>query len=397
MAKWESFEAFLREAGDAPVENRQALVDDLLRERLEWPWIEENKASFIYVSTAAQRVALNLDTIEGDPPFAPLQKLAGTTLWYITQDFENDALLDYLLAIDDPMTPLSNERDILGRIERHWRIDPLNTTRMNTANMNVSVLRMKNARPFPDWAKLNRVNHGKTQEHLINSAQLGFTNRRVWVYTPPHYDENPNEDYPLLLLSDGQWGIGPLQVPYIADALIKHNKMQPIIIAMIESGDQKDRIKTYVSNDKHYTFLLTEILPFLQTQYRVDPSNLGLGGVAVGAIAAAHAALKNPAIFSHLIMISPPLGRGIAQEKLREYAGRFQNAKVLPRRIFQSVGRYETRSRFYLPAQVLHTILNERADVNYRYVEVGSGHGLVAFRAVLPEALAWAFPANGDD
>jgi enterochelin esterase-like enzyme len=396
MANWESFEAFLREADAVPVENRQALVDDLLRERLEWPWIQDNKASFIYVSTAAQRVALNLDTIEGDPPFAPLQKLEGTTLWHITQDFENDALLDYLLAIDDPMTPLANERDILGRIERHWRIDPLNTTRMNTANMNVSVLRMKNARPFPDWAKLTKVTHGKTKEHLVNSVQLGFSNRKVWVYTPPNYEDNADESYPLLLLSDGQWGVGPLQVPYIADALIKHNQMQPIIIAMIESGDQKDRIKTYVSNDKHYTFLLTEILPFLQTQYRIDPSNLGVGGVAVGAIAAAHAALKNPAIFSHLIMISPPLGRGIAQEKLREYAGRFQNAKVLPKRIFQSVGRYETRSRFYLPAQVLHTILDDRPDIHYRYVEVGSGHGLVAFRSVLPEALAWAFPVNGD-
>ncbi len=394
MANWESFEAFLREADGAPVENRQALVDNLLRERLEWPWIQDNKASFIYVSTAAQRVALNLDTVEGDPPFASLQKLDGTTLWHTTQNFENDALLDYLLAIDDPMTPLANERDILGRIERHWRIDPLNTTRMNTAHMNVSVLRMKNARPFPDWAKLTKVARGETHEHLINSAQLGFNNRKVWVYTPPDYANKPDDSYPVLLLSDGQWGIGPLQVPYIADTLIKHNQMQPIIIVMVESGDQKDRIKTYVSNDKHYTFLLTELLPFLQSHYRVDPSNLGVGGVAVGAIAAAHAALKNPAIFSHLIMISPPLGRGIAQEKLREYAGRFQNARVLPQRIFQSVGRYETRSRFYLPAQVLHTILNERDGIDYRYVEVGSGHGLVAFRAVLPEALAWAFPAD---
>ncbi|TVR20453.1 MAG: DUF3327 domain-containing protein [Anaerolineaceae bacterium] len=394
MANWESFEAFLREAEAAPVEERQAIVDDLLRERLDWPWIQGNKASFIYVSMGAKRVALNLDTFDGDPPFAQMQKLEGTTLWHLTSEFEDDDLLDYLLAIDDPMTPLKTERDIIGRIERHWRVDPLNTTRMNTAQMNVSVLRMANARPFPDWTKLYQVKHGKLREHFISSVQLGFANRKVWVYTPPEYDENPNEIYPLMIFADGQWSIGPLQIPQMADALIKHGRMQPVIIAMVQSGDQKDRIKTYVSNDRHYSFLLTELLPFLQTQYRLDSANLGVGGVAVGAIAAAHAALKNPAVFSHLIMISPPLGRGVAQEKLSQYAKRFEDATVLPKRIFQSVGRYETRSRFYLPAQVLHTILEERDDVEYQYIEIGSGHGLVAFRAVLPEALAWAFPGE---
>jgi enterochelin esterase-like enzyme len=163
---------------------------------------------------------------------------------------------------------------------------------------------------------------------------------------------------------------------------------------MVQSGDQRDRIKTFVSNDKHYSFVLTELLPFLQTQYRIDSANLGIGGVSAGAIAAAHAALKNPAVFSHLAMISPPLGRGIAQDQLRAYAGRFQEARVLPQRIFQSVGRYETRSRFLLPARLLRSILNEREDVAYNYVEVGSGHGLVTFRSILPEALAWTFPGE---
>jgi enterochelin esterase-like enzyme len=201
--------------------------------------------------------------------------------------------------------------------------------------------------------------------------------------------------YPMLILQDGQWMAGPLQVQYIADALIKYKRIQSVIIAMAQSGDQKDRIKSYVSNDKHYAFLLTELLPFLQTQYRIDSTNLGIGGVSAGANAAAHAALKNPAVFSHLAMISPPLGRGPAQEKIREYAGRFEQAPALPRRIFQSVGRYEAKSRFYLPAQLLNSILRERSDIDYKYIEAGSGHGLVAFRSVMPEALAWIFPGVG--
>jgi enterochelin esterase-like enzyme len=324
-------------------------------------------------------------------------RLDGTTLWYVTLRFSRDALLDYMMAVNDPMTPLAEERDILSRIARYWRVDPLNPLKMSTAQMNVSVLHMAEARPLPDWGKMGRVPRGVVHEHLTNSQQLNFSGRKTWVYTPPGYEASGTA-YPLLIVQDGQWAVGPLQLPLIADALIKHGQMQPAIIAMQQIGDQAERIRTYVSNDRHYLSILLELLPFLQTQYRIDSTNLGIGGVGPGAIAAAHAALMNPAVFSHLIMISPPLGRGIAQDKLRQYAERFQKAPLLPKRIFQSVGRYESRSRFYLPAQVLNAILSQREDVAFRYVETGSGHGLVGFRSILPEALAWAFPgpnANG--
>lgn len=396
MPRWNSFYAFLGEAQQTPVEQRQALVDTLLRERPDWPWVERNQATFIYLGVGVKTVALNLDVIPGDPPFAPMVNLEGTSLWYVNRAFARDDLLDYLLAVNDPMTPLATERDIAGRISRYWRVDPMNPIKMNTAQMTVSILRMNEARPFPDWSKMARVPRGKIIEHTINSNQLRFSGRKVWVYTPPGYEESGKGFmYPLLILQDGQWAVGPLQVPFIADALIKHGQMQPCVIAMVQSGDQKDRIKTYVSNDKHYLFLLMELLPFLQTQYRIDSANLGIGGVAVGAIAAAHAALKNPAVFSHLMLISPPLGKGIAQDQLKAYIGRFESAPALPRRIFQSVGRYETRYRFYLPALALNAVLKKRQDVAYQFAEIGSGHGLVAFRSILPEALAWAFAAGG--
>jgi len=396
MPTWESFDAFLDDVEQAADDQRQELVDDLLRSRSEWPWINGKKATFIYTSLGAQNVALNLDTIDADPPFDPMERIPGTTLWHVTREFDPDALLDYLLAIDDPMTPLATERDIVGRITDHWRMDPRNPNRMVTAQTSVSVLRMKQARPYPDWTKMHRVGRGTVTEHRIDSNQLGFRNRSVWVYTPAEYNdtETGNTTYPLLILQDGQWCNGPLQIPYIADTLIKHNHMQPVIIAMIQSGDQRDRIKTYVSNDKHYNFLLLELLPFLQSEYRIDSTNLGIGGVAVGAIAAAHAALKNPAVFSHLAMISPPLGRGIAQDQLRMYVERFENARVLPERIFHSVGRFETRARFLLPARALNAVLNARDDVAYEYTEIGSGHGLVAFRSIFPEAMAWTFPGE---
>lgn len=394
MPRWNTFNSFLQEALQAPSDaDRQALVDGLLAARPQWPWIEGDRATFILSRPDVQTAALNLDTIQADPPFAIMTNLPGTSLWYVTQPFQPDDLLDYMLAVNDPLTPLAQEADVIGRVTRFWQVDPLNPLRMDTPQMNVSVLRMNDARPFPDWSAMKRVSRGHIYEHNLDSDQVGFSGRRLWVYTPEGY-ENSGLNYPLLVLHDGQWMIGPLQVPYIADALIKHGRMQPTIIAMVQSGGQDERMREYVNNEHHYGFLLTELLPLLQTQYRVDSANIGIGGVAMGAIAAAHAALNNPAVFTSLMMISPPLGRGPMQEQLAQISARFSNSDMLPKRIFLSVGRYEARARFRRPAQALREVLEDHKELRLHYIESGSGHGLVGFRSLMPEALAWAMPVS---
>lgn len=287
----------------------------------------------------------------------------------------------------------------MGRIANHWQVDTRNSLRMSTAQMEVSILRMPKARPFPDWQSMPVI-RGKIYEHLFDSVQMEATNRKLWVYTPPHYDQSENEYYPLLILLDGQWMVGPLQVPYIVDVLSKHGRVKPMVIAMLQSSAPQQRMSNLVSNDKHYAALLIELLPFLQSHYRINPVDLGIGGVGISAVAAAHSALRNPAVFSHLMLLSPPLGKGPAQEQLETYAERFNTAPALPRRIFQSVGRYEMRTRFYLPALALSKILErrqqQRNDIDYRFVETGSGHGLVAFKSILPEALAHIFPVTAE-
>jgi enterochelin esterase-like enzyme len=392
MPQWASFDAFLEDTNRAKTDReRQMMVDELLSERPHWPWVEATHAIFAYNGANAQSVALNLDTIAADPPFAPMTHVQGTSLWYVERDFQPDDLLDYLIAVDDPMTPLAQERDIVGRIARHWRRDPLNPTALTTAQASVSILRMSEARPFPDWAGMRHVERGAVTEHTVYSNALKFEGRKVWVYTPPGYAD-ADLSYPLLILQDGQWAVGPLQVPEIADVLNKHQRMQAVIIAMVQSGSQADRDREYVTNDAHYQFLTEELLPFLQGEYRIDASSIGIGGVAVGAAAAIHAALLNPAIFSNLVILSSPLGKGQHGEQVRAFAGRFSEAGVLPRRIFQSVGRYEPSGRFLKPARALRDILSAKAGVHYRYAEIGSGHGLAGFRSVMPEALAWAYP-----
>ncbi len=377
--------------------DRQGLVDELLNTHDEWPWVERNKATFAYDSWTAETVALNIDIVNRDPPFENMARLEDTSLWYFQRFFERDALVDYMFAIDDPGTPLAQEVDLMDRVDKFWQADALNALSIRASQVDTSVLQMPRARPFPNWQALTAVPRGRVYRHQFSSVQLGFSNRSLWVYTPPGYDANDGKDYRLLVLMDGQWAMNVLEVPYIADALIKHGRMQPIIIAMIASGTQLERITEYVGNDKHYALIAAELLPFLQAEHRIEPLDLGLGGFGEGAVAAAHAALKNPAIFGHLIMISPPLGREPAVRLFKEYVQRFRDLPILPNRIFQSVGRYEQDLRFYQPALALRGILERRMshdpDLKYRFVELGSGHSLAAFKSVLPEALAHVFPA----
>jgi hypothetical protein len=220
MPDWDSFDAFLVEAEQAAVEERQHLVDVLLQQQTRWPWINGSRATFIHARAGTTSAALNLDTIKDDPPFVPMTQLEGTSLWYVTREFAPDDLLDYLLAIDDPMTPLAQEKNLVERVSKHWQVDPLNDLQLQTAQINVSVLRMPKARPFPDWSAMAGVPRGDITDHFIDSRQLGFTDRKLWIYTPPGYDTS--REYPLLILMDALWCTGPLQVPFIADALIKH-------------------------------------------------------------------------------------------------------------------------------------------------------------------------------
>ncbi|MFZ4816550.1 MAG: alpha/beta hydrolase-fold protein [Phototrophicaceae bacterium] len=384
MPRWERFEDFLQTAQTTPQGQRQALVDALLAEQPRFPWVEPTQATFIYALPGAERVALNLDTIRRDPPFAPLNRLEGTSLFYLTYPFAADDQLDYLLAVNDPQTPLSQERNLSDRIQRYWRPDPHNPAVLHTANIDVSILRMPNARPFTDWSRLRGILRGRTVQHSITSRHLRGE-RRVWVHLPVGY-ETAGLLYPGFIFVDGQTAQEPLQVTWVADALLKHNHILPVILVLVEGMSE------VVGTGAYYSFVMTELLPMLQTEYRIDGTQLGIGGTSMAAALAAETALKNPAVFSSLMMLSAPLAGGAESEALAKLADQFKSARAIPSRVFQSVGRYESPARFYRPALSLAGTIGARPDTAYKFVELGSGHSMAAFRSILPEALAWLYP-----
>lgn len=238
---------------------------------------------------------------------------------------------------------------------------------------------------------------------------------RVWL--PPGYDDagNQSRNYPVLYLNDGQnlfeaissFGGVEWQVDESADRLIREGAVPPMIIVGIDHAS-KDRNREYMPyrsiqrgmlrvRGRYYPdFLIKEVLPFVEGNYRVatGPENTGLGGSSLGALVAIYTAITRPGIFGRLLLESPSLwvsNRQVIKES--------RTVRIWPERIFLAAGTAEAgspaRSRTVvddvreLAAIVRRAVLSEK---RLRLViKDGAGHTESAWAERFPEALQFLF------
>jgi predicted alpha/beta superfamily hydrolase len=180
---------------------------------------------------------------------------------------------------------------------------------------------------------------------------------RVWL--PPGYEaaESQSIRYPVLYLNDGQnlferataFAGVEWQVDETADWLIRSNLIPPMILVGIDNM-QKARIREYVPyrslnppilrpQGKQYPdFLLDEIMPFVQHQYRValGPANTGLGGSSLGALISLYTVMTRAGVFGRLLLESPSLFLSY-----RSLLKETKNFRRWPQRIFLAIGTKE--------------------------------------------------------
>jgi predicted alpha/beta superfamily hydrolase len=155
---------------------------------------------------------------------------------------------------------------------------------------------------------------------------------RVWL--PPGYrsPDHRSERYPVLYLNDGQdlfdactsifnrqeWGVDET-----ATELIRSGKVPALIIVGIDNAGKRDRPQEYLPfpddtlrpavprvHGKDYPrFLVDEVMPFINREYRTDPdpANTGLGGSSYGAGIALYTVMMRPGQFGKLLLESPSL------------------------------------------------------------------------------------------
>jgi len=237
-----------------------------------------------------------------------------------------------------------------------------------------------------------------------------FPHHRTIVYLPPNYERRPNRRYPVLYLQDGQ-NVFDGETSFIrgqewfvdetAEWMIRTGQIEPLIIAAIyNAGDA--RIDEYTPSideslqrggkaDAYLHFLITEIKPFIDHQFRTRRSaiNTAIGGSSLGGLLTLYAGLKHPNVFGKLAVMSPSLWWD--QEMILKQIG--AREQTLSQRIWLDIGTEE--GTVVEKVRRLSSLFEERRQSFHYEEEPGAGHNEIAWSHRVGPMLKYLFPQRG--
>ncbi len=251
------------------------------------------------------------------------------------------------------------------------------------------------------------------RKHELFHSRFLRNQRDLIVYLPPGYYEQPERRFPVLYLHDGQnlfdgatsfvpgmdWHVGQT-----ADDFILKRAVQPLIIVGIYNVG-KSRIQEYTPTkaprfgggraDRYAKFIVQEVMPFIQQEYRVLPGApcTGIGGSSLGGLLSLYVGLKLPHVFGRLAALSPSVWWN--QRIIYRFAAALP---VEPRpRIWLDIGTKEG-PRIVQEVERFRDILLQKGwrlgkDLHYQRVE-GAEHNEAAWAARVAPFLRFLFPAN---
>lgn len=163
-----------------------------------------------------------------------------------------------------------------------------------------------------DYYAVKNVPHGDIRMKRYYSEVLNSW-RRIFVYTPPGYDQNASEKYPVLYILHGGgedergWGTQG-KTDLIIDNLISEKKAMDMLVVMVDgnvggggfAGFGEQSLRMFESELKQ------SIIPFVEKNYRVrtDANNRALAGLSMGGLQTLHAGLRNTDMFAYLGVFS---------------------------------------------------------------------------------------------
>jgi len=231
---------------------------------------------------------------------------------------------------------------------------------------------------------IKNVPHGNVQQVLFPSPSTN-TSRRAFVYTPPSYDKNTKEKYPVLYLQHG-WGedetawMNQGHANLIMDNLIAEGKIKPFIIVNtygmtneVKWGKMKDfKIEPF------QTVLIDELIPYIDANFRTiaKQSHRAMAGLSMGGMETKTITMNKPDAFAYYGLLS---GGIYAPEDIKD------KSKI--KLIFLSAGSKEKPERIIEATSKL-----KAAGFNaVSYVSEKTGHEFLTWRRSLLELAPMLF------
>lgn len=266
--------------------------------RAEYPQIlPDGHAIFRIKASEAQKVQLDLGK-----KYDMVKNSGG--VWEATTDSLSEGIHYYSLIIDGLAVcdPASEAVYGMGRFASSFEV------------------------PFKgdSYYEIKDVPHGDIRIRRYYSNVLNNW-RNFYMYTPPGYDQNTSEQYPVLYILHGGgedqrgWAIQG-KTDLIIDNLIAGKKAVPMIVIMADGnipvgGFGEESLKVFEKEQKQ------SIIPFVEKNFRVktEAKYRALAGLSMGGIQTLYAGIKNTELFSSLGVFSSgwiqPMQKDIADSQ----------------------------------------------------------------------------------
>src|SRR5690606_11026316 len=133
--------------------------------------------------------------------------------------------------------------------------------------------------------------------------------KRAFVYTPPGYEKNTKQRYPVLYLQHG-WGeneyawMNQGHANLIMDNLIAEGKTKPVIIVTTYGMTNEAKFGTIATFDvkPFENVLVNELIPYVDSHFRTksDRTNRAMACLSMGGMETKAVTLANLDKFSHI-------------------------------------------------------------------------------------------------
>jgi enterochelin esterase-like enzyme len=273
-----------------------------------------------------------------------------------------------------------------------------------------------------DFYALKDVPHGRVEQILFPSASTN-TSRRAFVYTPPGYDQNQSERYPVLYLQHG-WGEDETgwstqgHVNLIMDNMLAAGEIEPFLIVMTygmtnegfgpgrgrgrgaaaaaqdDDDDDDDAAPAgrgaaagaggrggggFLAGfnfDAFETVLVDELIPYVDANYRTlsDQPHRAMAGLSMGGAQTRSITMANLDTFSHIGLFS---GGTISASEIEDMDTFKQQVKL----VFVTSGSKENPDRL-APAS---DSLEEAGITSGYYVSPETAHEWLTWRRSFQE------------
>ena len=206
------------------------------------------------------------------------------------------------------------------------------------------------------------------QKVQIDSELYGKS-RELFISLPYYYNDSANT-YPVLYVLFPEWSFK--RVKSAADYLEGRNGFPGLILVGICGEDtwnevfpfHMDKAPTTGGGDKFMSYIKTEVIPFIESNYRTDSLRI-LAGFSNSAMFANYVMIQEPDLFKSFILSSPMIGWS-ENYMLNKSIDFFSNIQSFDKTLYMIYGDQDS-DRVIKPMPQFEKLLKEKAPANFKW------------------------------